>query len=203
MTPMHNAIDRAPRLYPPYWSRLSAGFEHDRFKCLARALAGPQHELEGLVVTLAGVKRHAEQSLALGVRRRDAAGEHQRMAEHDDAVFEPDVEMSDPKLLVDERRKLGHFGAAALRHLEIECARKVQSLDLWHPCEGDMIVGPTTGDQERHFVVACPGERPLVDSCEPFDDVDRVVAVLFDISQRHIRTTYHVKPVSTLPTHAP
>src|SRR5262245_54699496 len=69
------------------------------------------------------------------------------MAEHDDAVFEPDVEMSDPKLLVDQRRKLGHFGAAALRHLEIECARKVQRLNLRHPCEGNLIVGRWTDYQ--------------------------------------------------------
>src|SRR6266481_1265673 len=84
-------------------SRLSGGFEHHRFERLARALAGPQHELEGLVVALAGVERDAEQSFALGVCRRDAAGEHERMTEHDEAVIDPDVEMSDPKLLVDER----------------------------------------------------------------------------------------------------
>ena len=61
-------------------SRLAARFEHGRFKRLARVLAGPQHELEGLVVALAGIERHAEQHLALAVGRRDSAAEHKGMA---------------------------------------------------------------------------------------------------------------------------
>src|SRR5262252_7572076 len=125
-------------------SRLSGGLEHHGFQRLAGALAGPQHELEGLVVTLTGIERNAEQSLALSIRRHDAAGQHQRVTEHDDGVLDPDVKMSDPQLLVYERGKFSYLGAAALRHLEIECAGKMQRLDVGHPGEGDLIVGPVT-----------------------------------------------------------
>src|SRR4029077_1362635 len=102
----------APQLRLP--SRLAAGFEHARFQRFAGVLAGPKHELERLVMALASTERDAEQSLALRICGLDAAREHQRVAEHDDAVLEPDVEMSDPKLLVDERRELSHLGTAAV-----------------------------------------------------------------------------------------
>src|SRR5260221_11949997 len=93
-------------------SRLSRGLEHDGIQRLAGALAGPHHELEGLVVAFAGIERDAEHRLALAIGRSDAGGEHDGMAEHDDTVIEPSVEMPDPELLIDQRGELDDFAAA-------------------------------------------------------------------------------------------
>ena len=62
----------------------------------------------------------AEQRLALLAGSLDAARQHQRVAEHQDAFLEPEVEMADPQPLVDQRDQRLHFGAAALGHLEVE-----------------------------------------------------------------------------------
>ncbi len=84
------------RTWPGRRSRLARGLEHGGIHRFARGLAGPDHELKCREVTLAGIERGAEHRLALPVRRGDPAGKNQRMAEHDDAVLRPDVEMSDP-----------------------------------------------------------------------------------------------------------
>ena len=75
-------------------------------------LAGPDHELEGREIALAGIERGDEQRLALPAGGLDAAGQHQRVAEHHHAFLGPQVEMADPQLLVDQRDQLLHFGAA-------------------------------------------------------------------------------------------
>src|ERR1700752_3794212 len=83
------------------WSlRLSLGLEHGGGERLTRGLVRPDHELEGREVALAGVERGSEQRLALPARGFDPAGEHQRVAIHDEAVLGPEVEMPDPHLLV-------------------------------------------------------------------------------------------------------
>src|SRR3954454_5117907 len=82
--------------------RLSGGLEHRGVERLARAFAGPDHELECLEVAFRGVERGIEQRLALTPRNLDAAGEQQRMAEHHDAVLGPHVEVADPELLIDK-----------------------------------------------------------------------------------------------------
>src|ERR1700692_3247308 len=102
--------------------RLPGGLEQARFQRLAGTLARPKHELERLVMAFAGIERDAEQGLALGVRCRDAAGEDKGVTEHDDAVIDPDIEMSDPELFIDERRELDHFGASAARHRAVRRA---------------------------------------------------------------------------------
>src|SRR5262249_24362948 len=109
--PMGNSTSRA-RL------RLPRGLEHGRVERLAGALAGPYHELEGLVVTFAGIERDTEHRLALRVGCGDTGGEHDGVAKHDDTVIEPGVEMADPELLVDQRGQLDDFAAAAFRDLE-------------------------------------------------------------------------------------
>src|SRR3984957_7513423 len=110
------ATARAGRAEPD--SRLSRRLEHDGIERPAGALARPHHELEGLVVAFAGIERDAEHRLALRVGCGDAGGEHDGVAEHDDAVFEPGIEMADPELLVDQRGQLDDFAAAAFRNLE-------------------------------------------------------------------------------------
>ncbi len=93
-------------------------------------------------IALAGVERGAEQRLALLAGGFDAAGQHQRVAEHHDAFVGPEIEMADPQLLVDQRDQSLNFGAPALRHLEIEGAGQMQRLDVVHPGVGHLVVGP-------------------------------------------------------------
>src|SRR5215813_4147422 len=69
--------------------RLAGGLEQDRFERLGGALAGPDDELECLIVAFAGVERRAERRLALQARGRDAAGEQEGVAEHHQPVGEP------------------------------------------------------------------------------------------------------------------
>src|ERR1700740_3502909 len=84
-SPATARLRRAPRR-----SGLAGGLEHGGIERLARALAGPDHELEGREIAFAGVERGAEQRLALLAGRWNAAGEHQRMPVHDDAVLHPE-----------------------------------------------------------------------------------------------------------------
>src|SRR4029077_19970106 len=79
--------------------RLARGLEHRGVERRAGLLAGPDHELEGREIALAGFQRARQQRLALRAGRLDAAGEHQRMAEHHHAVGGPEVEVPDPQLL--------------------------------------------------------------------------------------------------------
>src|ERR1700752_1345452 len=83
--------------------RLARVVEHRGVERLARALAGPHHELEGLEIALRRIERGVEQHLALTPCDFDAACEQQRMTEHHHTVLHPHVEMADPKLLVVQR----------------------------------------------------------------------------------------------------
>src|SRR5262249_55537283 len=100
--------------------RLPLGVEHGGIKRSARRLARPHHELESGEIPLAGVERRPQQRLALPPRGFDAAGEHQCVSIHDEPVLGPQIEMSDPHLLVDQRDQLLHLAAATLRHFELE-----------------------------------------------------------------------------------
>src|SRR5258708_4329126 len=122
-------VDMDSGLAPSAWPgmtaaalRLADGFEHRGVERLARALAGPDHELERLEIALRGVERGIQQRLALPARDLDAAGEQQRVTEHHDAVLGPHVEVADPELLVDQRDQREHFGAPRFVHLEVERA---------------------------------------------------------------------------------
>src|SRR5207248_10163944 len=79
--------------------RLARRIEHCGVKRLARGLAGPDHELERLEITLRGIERGIEQRLALASRDFDATGQQQRMTEHHDTVLGPHIEVADPELL--------------------------------------------------------------------------------------------------------
>src|SRR5438105_6827681 len=82
--------------------RLAVGLEHHRVDRLARRLAGPDHELECRVMAFAGVGGGRQHRLALLGGCGRPAGEDQRLAEHHQARLEPEVEMPDPELLVDQ-----------------------------------------------------------------------------------------------------
>jgi len=100
------------------------------------------------------------------------------MTEHHHAVLHPDVEMADPQLLVDHGNELLHFGQPQLRHFDFECAGQMQRLDLAHPGERDLIVGPLAGDDQRDLVLAGALERPVVAGRHALDDFQRIVALL-------------------------
>src|SRR5262249_50632378 len=135
----------ARRPGPSGWGerlRLARGLEHGGVERLARRLAGPDHELERWIISFAGVERGREQRLALPAGGLDAPGEQQRVPVHDQAVLDPEIEMPDPHLLVDQRGELLHLGAAAFWGLELERAGEMQRLDVVHPGERDLVVGP-------------------------------------------------------------
>jgi hypothetical protein len=54
----------------------------------------------------------------------------------------------------------------------------MQRLDLVHPGERDMVVGPAAAHRDGDFIVTGAVERPLVHRGEPLDHVDRVVCAL-------------------------
>src|ERR1700730_3921803 len=116
------------------------------------------------------------------------------MTEHHHAVLHPDVEMSDPQLLVDEGHKLLHFGKAQFRYAHVEGAGEMQRLDLAHPGEGDLIIRPAAGDDDRDLVLAGALERPAVAGRHVLDDVERtIVGVACDLDNGHAASTAPVK----------
>src|SRR5580698_9300534 len=174
----------------PFWSRLSRGLEHGGVHCFARTLAGPDYELERRKVAFAGIERGAEHRLALPVRCGDAAGKNQRMTEHHHAGLRPDVEMSDPQLLVHEPNELRHAGQPRLRYLHVEGAGQVQRLDVTHPGEGNLVVGPAPGDDEPDLVFAGAFERPIVPGHHALDHVERmVVRISRNLDEGHAAST--------------
>src|ERR1700730_5341016 len=150
-------------LNPSYQARLRAagGLEQARIECVARALAGPDHELEGLKVAFAGLHGGPEQSLALIIRRRAAARQYQGLPEHDQAVLLPEIEVPDPELFVHLRDQLDDFTATKRGNFEIECAGEVQRLDVAHPGERQLVISPIAAHDERALVVVGAIERPI------------------------------------------
>src|ERR1043166_4267219 len=168
--------------------RLARGLEHRGVERLARVFAGPDHELKGLEIALAGLERCIEQRLALPAGALAPPRERHRRAEHDDAVVGPHVEMADPELLVDQPDQRHHLGPARLGNLEVEGAGEMQRLDVVHPGEGDLIVGPAALHRDRDLVVAVAVERPVMQRRKALDHVDRIVlAFRVMLDQRHAR----------------
>src|SRR5262245_52510183 len=83
-------------------SRLARGLEHGGIERRAGLLARPDHELKCREIALAGLERRGQQRLALLTRRLESAGEHQRVTEHHHAIVGPEIEMTDPELLIDQ-----------------------------------------------------------------------------------------------------
>src|SRR5262249_53678655 len=94
-------------------------------------------------------------------------------------VLAPQIEMSDPHLLVDQRDQLLHLAAATVRHFELEGAGEMQRLDIVHPGVGDLIIGPLPGGQDGDLVLARALERPSVGGRDSLDDFERVALGLF------------------------
>src|SRR5262249_6086589 len=113
-------------------SGLSGDFEHPRVERFTSGFSRPNDELEGRNVALTGAERVRQEGLALLAGNLNAASKNQSMPVHHQAILIPEVEMSDPQLLVDHGGKLLNFDPAPGRGLEFESAGKVQRLDLVH-----------------------------------------------------------------------
>src|ERR1700688_3982512 len=72
-------------------SSLARGLEHGGVERLAGSLAGPDHELEGREIALAGVRRRPQQRSASRPRGSHAARQYQRVPIHYDAILRPQV----------------------------------------------------------------------------------------------------------------
>ena len=96
------------------------------------------------------------------------------MTEHDDVVAAPEVEVTQPELLVDHLHQRADIDALALRNLEIEGATDMQRLHVRQPGEGHFVIGPDAGDEDRDFIFVGAVERPFIERGEPLHDVDRV-----------------------------
>src|SRR5687767_10699839 len=81
-------------------SGLALGLEHRRGERLAAFPAGPDYKLEGLIVALARLERGAQQRFTL-CGRGNGAIQHEALAEHDEALLRPQIEVPEPELLVD------------------------------------------------------------------------------------------------------
>ena len=109
------------------------------------------------------------------VGRGAAAGQHQGLPEHDQAVLFPEIEMADPELLVYLGDELNHLAAAKRRNLEIEGAGEMQRLDVVHPRERELVFGPVAAHHQGDFIVARAIERPIATGGQALDNVERVV----------------------------
>ncbi len=103
-------------------------------------LAGPDHELEGLIIFLAGLDRDLDQRLALVRARRRAACEHKGVAEHNGVLARPEIEMPHPHLRIDAADEFDDLRAPTLGHLEIEGAGQMQRFHVIEPGETHMVV---------------------------------------------------------------
>src|SRR5215471_8920855 len=65
----------------------------------------------------------------------------------------------------------------------------MQRLDIVHPGEGHLIIGPAAGYQDGDFVVARPVERPVVKCGEPLDHIEGAAGFSRDIDERHAVST--------------
>ena len=124
---------------------------------------------------------------ALPMRRLGAARQQQGVAEHDDVLGAPQVEMADPELLVDPRDELQDLQAAAIRHFEVERAGDMERLHVLDPGEGDVVFAPAPGHRDGHLVGLGAVENPVADRGEPFDDVEGVFRPIdvFDVKLSH------------------
>src|ERR1700722_20035146 len=116
-------------------SRTPRRFKHCGVHRLASGLACPHHELECWEVALTRIERSTEHCLALPNRSAAAAGKNKRIAKHYHAAPRPDIEVTDPQILVDEGDELPHVGKPQLRHSNVKGTCEVQHLDLVHPRE--------------------------------------------------------------------
>src|SRR4029077_1325318 len=125
-----------------------------------------------------GIERGCQYRFALAPGCCEAARPHQSMAEHDDAVLSPDVEMHDPQLLVAQCDQFLYLRQARLRHLHVKSAGKVQRFNVAHPRERHLIIGPSAGDHETDLVCAAPFEWPVFAGSHMLDNVEWAVTMI-------------------------
>src|SRR5579871_6339560 len=143
-------------------SSFPVGVEHRGRHGFGRRLAGPHHELERRKIALAGGERFRQHALTLRRGGGHAARQHKRLTVHDHASVGPEIEMADPELLVDRGDQPLHLVLAGGRNLHVEGAGQVQRLDLRHPGEGELIVGPFAFGDDGDLVLTGAFERPVV-----------------------------------------
>src|SRR5690349_16973835 len=94
--------------------------------------------------------------------------------------------MADPELLVHLGDQLDYLVAPRLRHPQLERAGEMQRLDVAHPGERHLVLGPLAGDHQRDLVLAGARERPVVRRRHALDHIDRVdVRLVCKIGQCH------------------
>src|ERR1700727_2563740 len=88
--------------------------------------------------------------------------EHEALAVKKQPLRRPYVEMSKPKLFVDEHEKPIDFAEPVLGDLEVERAGHVQAFQVIAPIKRDVIVAPRTRDRYRQLVLARALENPIL-----------------------------------------
>src|SRR5277367_335104 len=175
ISPAHAGEGAIPWATP---SRVAVGLEHRELERFLGAAAGPEDELESLIMFLARRERRVDDRAALQIAGLRAAGKAMGVAEHDDVLLAPEIEMAEPQLLVDHLNQCADLGALARRNFQIERTADVKRLHVRQPGERDFVLRPDPGDQDRDFVLVGAVERPLVEGSEALDHIDRMLGPL-------------------------
>ncbi len=136
-------------------------------------LACPDDKLERLIVALAGLEAGSQKGLAL-INVGDGAIQHEAVAVHDQSFARPDIEVTEPKLLVDLGDQTVDLVQPRIGNLEVERAGDVQALEIRPPVEGNMVIRPGAGDGHRQLVLVGALGRPVVGGGDLLDEIDWV-----------------------------
>src|ERR1700733_6391194 len=102
-------IQEAPGLWRQACaSGRAAGFERGERDRLTRGAIGPQHELERLVIGLAGVEGCLDHRAALRVARDRAPDQAYGVANPHQSLLAPLVKTPEPQLFIDELRQFAY-----------------------------------------------------------------------------------------------
>ena len=113
------------------------------------------------------------------------------MAEHHQAFVGPQIEVSEPKLLINLGDQPVHLRQAVFRHLEIECAGQMQGFEIFAPIERDVIIRPGAGDHQCQFVVARAVRCPIVGGCQLFEKINRIYdALIVAFGRCHSKSSF-------------
>src|SRR5690606_36941108 len=108
--------------------------------------------------------------------------------EQDHAFLVPDVEVTDPELLIDEADQLLDLVTTPIGHLEVESTGDMEAFEVFHPVERHVIVAPAALYRDRDFVGVLTLECPIIDRGDMFDEIHRVGgAIGLEFNQRHER----------------
>ena len=120
----------------------------------------------------AGFQREIEQRLALR-RAGFGAGENHGVAEHDGAVFMPEVEMADPQPRIHIHQQVGDVLArGAFGDAHVEGGGQVQGFQVVAPGEAEMMVAPLARHGQIQFVPAGAFKGPAIILDGAFQHVD-------------------------------